>query len=392
MLEREMRTPLPISVYMLSFGIFIMISCELQVLGMMEQLAAALTISIAQAGYLVSIFAASMAIGGPILAILVSRLAVKKTLMMLYIIFILGELLGGFSNTFSQLVIARSITGMVSGAFFGVSIGLSARLVNSDSKLKAISTVLAGIMLGTIIGLPLAKVVSEYSNWQTSFFLVVGLASISALLTYLTLPDLSPEPPQPLRKELGAIFDTRLWWVFCTSFCIIGAVYAPFSYIVPILNETSGISQNSITLILFAYGGIMLIGNNLVAKMAAKNTKRTLVIGISFLIVNLCIFALFNDYHWLAITCTLLLGLCGVSLNPAMVSRLMELPQGGRAFINTLHASMITLGIMFGSFTAGIALSFGYQLTITIWVGATIAFFGLLILTFSPINTHTLSK
>ncbi|RBP84799.1 MFS transporter [Marinomonas rhizomae] len=94
-----MRTPLPISVYMLSFGIFIMISCELQVLGMMEQISAALAISIAQTGHLVSIFAASMAIGGPILAILVSRLAVKKTLMMLYIIFILGELLGGFSNT-----------------------------------------------------------------------------------------------------------------------------------------------------------------------------------------------------------------------------------------------------------------------------------------------------
>lgn len=380
-----MRT-LPISVYMLSFGIFIMISCELQVLGMMEELAATLNISIAQTGYLVSIFAVSMAIGGPILAILVSRLAVKKTLMILYIIFILGELLGGFSNTFSQLVVARSITGMVSGAFFGVSIGLSARLVNSDRKLKAISTVLAGIMLGTIIGLPLAKVISEYSNWQTSFFLVAGLASISALLTYLTLPDLSPEPTHPIRKELSAIFDARLWWVFCTSFCIIGAVYAPFSYIVPILNETSGISQNSITLILFVYGAVMLIGNNLVAKMAARNTNRTLVIGISFLIINLCIFALFHDYRWLAITCTLLLGLCGVSLNPAMVSRLMALPQGSRAFINTLHASMITLGIMFGSFTAGITLSFGYSISMTIWIGAVIALLGLLTLIYSSIQ------
>ncbi|RBP84800.1 putative MFS family arabinose efflux permease [Marinomonas rhizomae] len=276
---------------------------------------------------------------------------------------------------------------MVSGAFFGVSIGLSARLVNSDSKLKAISTVLAGIMLGTIIGLPLAKIVSEYSNWQASFFLIVGLASISALLTYLALPDLSPEPPRPLRKELGAIFDVRLWWVFFTSFCIIGAVYAPFSYIVPILNQTSKIPQNSITFILFTYGGIMLIGNNLVAKMAAIHTKRTLVIGISFLVINLCIFALFHNCHWLAITCTLLLGLCGVSLNPAMVSRLMELPQGGRAFVNTLHASMITLGIMFGSFTAGILLSYGYSLTITIWLGAAIALVGLLTLKLSPALT-----
>ncbi|UTV97742.1 MFS transporter [Marinomonas rhizomae] len=379
-----MRTPLPISVYMLSFGIFIMISCELQVLGMMEQLSAALTISIAQAGYLVSIFAVSMAIGGPILAILVSRLAVKKALMMLYIIFILGELLGGFSNTFGQLVIARSITGMVSGAFFGIAIGLSARLVNSDSKLNAISTVLAGIMLGTIIGLPLAKVVSEYSNWQSSFFLVVGLASISALLTYLTLPDLSPEPPQSLRKELGAVFDARLWWVFFTSFCIIGAVYAPFSYIVPILNQTSGMPQNSITLILFAYGGIMLIGNSLVAKMATKDAKLTLLTGISILIINLCLFALFSNHLWISVTCTLLLGLCGVSLNPAMVSRLMELPQGERAFVNTLHASMITLGIMFGSFIAGMALSYNYPLTVTIWVGAAIAFFGLLTLALSP--------
>ncbi|MCG2835524.1 hypothetical protein L6J37_01425 [Photobacterium sp. WH77] len=64
-----MRSPLPSGIYLLSLGIFIMISCELQVLGFMPALAADLGVSIAEVGYLVSAFAASMAIGGPILAV-----------------------------------------------------------------------------------------------------------------------------------------------------------------------------------------------------------------------------------------------------------------------------------------------------------------------------------
>ncbi|WP_087017387.1 MFS transporter [Thaumasiovibrio subtropicus] len=378
------QRPLPLSIYLLSVGIFIMISCELQVLGMMPQLSTAMNISISNVGYLVSVFAASMAIGGPMLALLLAKLPPKRALILLYLVFIFGELLGAVASSYGQLVIARVITGAVSGAFFGTAIGLCARLVEVSQRIKAVGVVLAGIMVGTIIGLPLAKLIAEWGDWRLSFYVVTGMAVLSALFTARRIPVLEPEPPLSLSAEIRAVFDKRLWWVFGTSFFVIGAVYAPFSYIVPILTDLSGLSAEATTGLLFAYGLVMLIGNYWVAKFAAQFAKALIAGGVAVLVCLLIVFALFASHTLTAVACTLLLGLCGVSLNPALVSRLMMLPQGERAFVNTLHSSVITLGIMLGSVAAGFALELGYTLVAPLWVGALIAIGALFCLQLCP--------
>ncbi|UIP27385.1 MFS transporter [Photobacterium sp. TLY01] len=379
-----MRSPLPSGIYLLSLGIFIMISCELQVLGFMPALAADLDVSIAEVGYLVSAFAASMAIGGPILMLALSRFPPRRILACLYTLFILGELLGALAHGYTQLMLARAVTGMVSGAFFGVSIGLCSRMVAPKDTLRAVAMVLAGIMLGTIIGLPLAKVIAEYWGWRESFYVVVALAVFSAALTLKAVPSLPAEASQPLKQELKGVADVRLWWVFATSFCVIGAVYAPFSFIVPILTDLAALPEGTVTWLLFVYGVCMLVGNYVVAGLAVKHAKAAIIGGLAVMITVFVTFALFADLGWVAVICLILLGFCGVSLNPALVSRLMSLPQGERAFINTLHASVINAGIMFGSFAAGLTLDAGFSLHAVIWLGAAIAFVGLSVLAISP--------
>ncbi|MDO6527737.1 MFS transporter [Motilimonas sp. 1_MG-2023] len=379
-----MRSRLPSGVYLLSLGIFIMISCELQVLGFMPELAADLGVTIAEVGYLVSAFAASMAIGGPILMLILSRFAPRTILVCLYVIFLLGELFGALAQNYSQLMVARAITGMVAGAFFGVSIGLCSRMTAPQDTLRAVALVLAGIMLGTIIGLPLAKVVAEQWSWRESFYLVVAFGTISALITLKAIPSLPAEAPHPIKQELKGVLDRRLWWVFATSFCVIGAVYAPFSFIVPLLTDLAGLPENAVTWLLFAYGVCMLAGNHVVAMLAVKHAKVTLISGLLILIGTFSVFALFVESSWVAVTCLIVMGFCGISLNPALVSRLMELPQGQRAFINTLHASVINVGIMFGSFVAGLMLDIGYSLHSVIWTGAAVALAGLAVLGLSP--------
>ena len=82
-----------------------------------------------------------------------------------------------------------------------------------------------------------------------------------------------------------------------------------------------------------------------------KRFKLFELLFIPFILIGtFSVFALFVENSWVAVTCLIVMGFCGISLNPALVSRLMELPQGQRAFINTLHASVINVGIMFGSF------------------------------------------
>ncbi|PSJ47776.1 MFS transporter [Zobellella endophytica] len=371
---------IPVSVYLLAFGIFAMISCELQVLGMMPLMARDLELSISQVGYLVSLYAAAMAIGGPLLTLLLSAQPPKRAIYLLYTIFILGESLGALSDSYGLVVVSRLVTGAVSGAFFGIAIGMCGRLVPPGLAIRAVAVVLAGIMVGTILGLPLASLVGEHYGWRASFWLVVALALFGVLYSAALLPALPAAARTGLAQELAAFHNRRLWYVYSTSFCVIGATYAAFSYFVPILTQVAGFASSSVSLLLFVYGIAMLLGNHLVAMFAGRRNILILAIGLVLQILFLSLLALFIQHSWVAVAAVIGLGLVGVSMNPAMVSRIMQLPHGERPLVNTVHASVITLGIMFGSFASGQVLEQGYSLLSPMWVGVAVALVGLLTL------------
>ncbi|MHA6964081.1 MFS transporter [Zobellella denitrificans] len=371
---------IPVSVYLLAFGIFAMISCELQVLGMMPLMARDLDLGIPQVGYLVSLYAAAMATGGPLLTLLLGTQPPKRAIYLLYAIFILGESLGALSYSYGQLVVSRLVTGAVSGAFFGIAIGMCGRLVPPGLAIRAVAIVLAGIMVGTILGLPLASLVGEHYGWRASFWLVVALALLGVLGSAALLPALPAAARISLSQELAAFRNRSLWYVYSTSFCVIGATYAAFSYLVPILTQVAGFASSSVSLLLFVYGIAMLLGNHLVAMLAGRRNILILAIGLVLQILFLSLLALFIQHSWVAVAAVTGLGLVGVSMNPAMVSRIMQLPHGERPLVNTVHASVITLGIMFGSFASGQVLEQGYSLLSPMWVGVAVALVGLLTL------------
>lgn len=379
-MPKQHTSSIPVSVYLLAFGIFAMISCELQVLGMMPLMARDLDLRIPQVGYLVSLYAAAMAIGGPLLTLLLGTQPPKRAIYLLYAIFILGESLGALSYSYGQLVVSRLVTGAVSGAFFGIAIGMCGRLVPPGFAIRAVAIVLAGIMVGTILGLPLASLVGEHYGWRASFWLVVALALLGVLGSATLLPALPAAARISLAQELAAFRNRSLWYVYSTSFCVIGATYAAFSYLVPILTQVAGFASGSVSLLLFVYGIAMLFGNHLVAMFAGRRNILILAIGLVLQILFLSLLALFIQHSWVAVAAVIGLGLVGVSMNPAMVSRIMQLPHGERPLVNTVHASVITLGIMFGSFASGQVLEQGYSLLSPMWVGVAVALVGLLTL------------
>nr|WP_272924804.1 MFS transporter [Vibrio sp. V38_P2S17PM301] len=388
-----MKSRLPSSIYLLSVGIFLMVCCELQVLGMTQQLTYDLSISVAKVGYLVSGFAAAMAMGGPVLTLMFNRLPPKTFVIRLYCVFVLGELMGALTHQYWLLMLSRLITGAVAGAFFGVAISMCQQLTDKSRQLDAVALVLSGIMLGTIIGLPMAKVMSEAFAWSVSFYLLALLALLCALLTASRLPNIRPESSLALSAELLALKSAKLGWLYATSFFVISAAYAPFSYIVPMLSEHALLSQNAITLLLLAYGFAMLVGNQIVAKLAVHHAKMVILVGLVLVGAALSVFYLLGHNPFIAGAATLVIGLCGVSLNPALVARIMQLPQGQRTFTHTVHSSVITLGIMFGSFIAALGLDFGFSLISPLLVGLGFAFIAMLIVLFTPplLATSTLS-
>ena len=82
------------------------------------------------------------------------------------------------------------------------------------------------------------------------------------------------------------------------------------------------------------------------------------------------------------------LGFTGVALNPAMVARVMKAAEPG-ALVNTLHTSVITAGLAFGSWAGGEAIDAGFGLRAPLWVGAALAGLGLISLARPLLNART---
>ncbi|MFI6289136.1 MFS transporter [Streptomyces sp. NPDC051018] len=363
---------MPKSVHLMALGIFAMVSSEFLVGGLMPQIAEDLDVTIPQVGYLITAFALAMAVGGPFATTAVLRFRPRTALMILYAVFLAGNALAAVASTYWLMMVARVVTGTVSGAFFGVSLSLVAQITTPQTRGRAIGVAMQGLMVGTLLGLPISTLVGERWGWRAAFAAVGVITVIAAVATRIAVPPLDrADDSGDFRQELSAFRAPRLWLVLSTSMLIIGATFAAFSYFTPILTEVTGFSRSAVPLLLLAYGAATVVGNAVVARLADAHTIRVLVTGLALNTVFLVAFALFADLRIPALLAMLGIGFVGVTLNPAMISRVQR-TANARPLVNTVHSSFITMGVVIGSGIGGIGIgSFG--LTAPLWLGAALA-------------------
>jgi predicted MFS family arabinose efflux permease len=161
-----------------------------------------------------------------------------------------------------------------------------------------------------------------------------------------------------------------------TSTLIIGATFAAFSYFTPILTEVTGFSRDIVPLLLLGYGGATVIGNIVVGRLAMSHTVTVIVAGLALNTVFLGVFALFADLPVPALLAMAGIGLVGITLNPAMITRVQR-AGNPRALVNTVHSSFITMGVVVGSWAGGMGID-AFGLRAPLWVGVGLALLALL--------------
>lgn len=371
---------MPRAVYVLALGIFALVTSEFAVAGLMPQMAVGLDATIPQIGYLITYFAVAMAVGGPFLTIAVLKLHPRPALTVLFAIFLAGNLLAATAPSYSVMVVARAITGVASQAFFGVAISLAVQLSRPQVRGRAIAVVMNGLMVGTLLGLPLSTLIGEQLGWRAAFWAVSALTVLAALATMIGVPRLERAEGHGggFRQEVAVFRNRRLWLVFSTSTFIIGATFSAFSYFNPILTQLTGFSAGTVPLLLIAYGAATVIGNHIVGRLADRHTVGVQLCGLALNVVFLVGFALLAHLGAPSVVFMLGIGLVGVTMNPAMATRVQRTGNAG-PLVNTVHSSFITLGIIIGSSVGGMAID-GFGLRAPLWLGAALAVLGLLTL------------
>lgn len=371
---------MPRAVYLLAFGIFAMVTSEFAVAGLMPQMADGLNATIPQIGYLITAFAVAMAAGGPFLTLAVLKLRPKPALMLLFAIFVAGNLMAATAPSYPVMMAARIITGVASQAFFGVAISLAVQLTPPQVRGRSIAVVMNGLMVGTLLGLPLSTLIGERLGWRAAFWAVSALAVLAALATTAGMRRLERAEGDggDFRQEMRVFANPKLWLVFATSAFIIGATFSAFSYLNPILTQVAGFGSGAVPLLLVAYGAATVIGNNLVGRLADRHTVSVLLCGLALNLVFLTGFALLAHLAIPAVAFMLGIGLVGVTMNPAMAVRVQR-TGNARPLVNTVHSSFITLGVIIGSFAGGVAID-NFGLRAPLWLGAALAALGILTL------------
>lgn len=183
------------SIYIMALGAFGIITTEFGIIGIMPAIAKHFAISIDTAGWLLSGFALTIALTGPFSVLLTSKINRKWMMSLVLFIFVLSNILSAIAPSFTVLMIARILPAFLHPVFWAVATVAAARQVEPKDAPKAVSVVLAGLSVATVLGVPLTTYVAELINWKASF-------GCRVLLTSLLLPPCRPlYPPCPLPKN-----------------------------------------------------------------------------------------------------------------------------------------------------------------------------------------------
>ncbi|WTO37603.1 MFS transporter [Streptomyces achromogenes] len=359
-------------------GAFGIGTTEFVMMGLLPDVADDLHISIPSAGHLVSAYALGVVIGAPLLAALTARMSRRTVLIALMALFVAGNALSAFAPGNASLLAARFLSGLPHGAFFGVGAVVATAMVPPERKARSVSLMFLGLTVANIAGVPAATLMGQHLGWRATFLAVsaIGLAAIASLA--LLIPrDHAPAPTAGLRGELAALRSLPVWLALGTTVAGFGALFAAYSYVTPMLTDTAGYAETSVTLLLALFGVGATAGNLLGGRLADHSLRATLFGGLASLVLVLFLFPLLMRAEWSAALAVALLGMAAFVTGSPLQLMVMEKASAAPSLASSANQAAFNLANAGGAWLGGLALSAGFGTTSPAPAGALLAVLGL---------------
>ncbi|MBY6087278.1 MFS transporter [Priestia flexa] len=160
----------------LTLGVFGIINTEMGIIGILPNLANHFQVSISTAGLLVSAFALAVAVSGPTMPLLFSRINRKTVMVLVLGIFLISNLITNFTANFTVALIARIIPALFHPVYCSLAFTVAADSVSKEEASKAVSKVFIGVSAGMVIGVPIVSFLAETFSIELAmtFFAVVN--------------------------------------------------------------------------------------------------------------------------------------------------------------------------------------------------------------------------
>lgn len=364
------------SLVALSFGTLLLGIAEFVMMGILPYVASELKVTIAQAGHLISAYAIGVSVGAPAL-ILARKFPLKRILLALVCMIMIGNTLASVSPNYWMMMAARFISGLPHGAYFGVASIAASKLAARGKSAEAVSIMISGMTVANLFGVPLGTALSESISWRIPFMLVGAGSLIVLFYIWRWVPDVEGVKDTGLRGQFKFLKKPAPWLLLSAIVLGNGGIFCWYSYINPLLVHVSGFSESTVTFLMVLAGFGMVIGN-LTGGVLSDKFSPAKVAAFTQLFAAAVLFAIFFWAHisWMAV---LLMTLCAGSLFAISAPQqllIIRFSKGGEMLGAAGAQVSFNLGNALGAFLGGLPIAAGLGYHYSALVGAPFALMG----------------
>ncbi|MEV0332942.1 MFS transporter [Nocardia sp. NPDC050717] len=365
----------------LALGGFGIGTTEFVTMGLLPDIAADFGISEPTAGHAVSAYALGVVVGAPLIAALAARVPRKKLLIALMVAFTLGNAATVLAPTFATLTLARFVSGLPHGAYFGVASLAAATLAPVGQRAKAVAAVMLGLSVANVIGVPGATWLGQHLGWRDAYVVVavIGVATVAALWRFV--PDLSGMKVTNPITELGALRRPQVLLTLAVGAIGFGGMFAVYTYIATTMTDVAGMPIGAVPIVLALFGLGMIAGNILGGIMADRGVDRSIFAALLAMVVILAGFVLAAHNPITAAIGAFLVGASGAALAPGLQTRLMDVAADAQTLAAALNHAALNMANAAGAWLGGLVIAAGLGYTAPAAVGALLAVLGVALFT-----------
>lgn len=366
----------------LAFGGLAIGMTEFTMMGILQDIAKDQQIEITQAAHFIALYALGVVVGAPILTIFTGKIAPKKVLLLLMLLFIVFNGLFAIAPDYNTLAISRFMSGLPHGAFFGVGSVVAAQLVQKGKEAQAIAFMFTGMTIANLAGVPLGTYIGHHYSWRITYGIIAALGLITIASIYFWLPNMNNKTNGDLKQQLSYFKQAKAWIIVAVISIGTGGLFSWITYISPMVTKVGGLQEDRVPFIMVLVGLGMFIGNILGGKLADTISPTKAAIAC-FTTMALTLVTVYFTAHItsLAYVMAFVTGLVAFTIGSPLQMMLITSAKGSENIAAAAGQASFNIGNTLGAYLGGIPITLGYAYNSPVLVGVGMAGIGAMLAT-----------
>lgn len=377
MVQLELSRKWVLVVFMI--GTFSVGMTEYVVTGLLTQFANDLNVQVSTTGLLLSAYALSVAVFGPLLRMLTIKFSAKPLLVGLMAVFVISNIIAATAANFEVLLLSRLFSATMHAPFFGLCMSVAVHISAPHKRTSAVAAVQGGLTIAIMLGVPFGSYLGGVFDWRFVFWLMAILGVITLIGLLFVAPNVKTAEAPQLKKELQMFKNKNVLLVIAIIVFGFSGVFTAYTFMEPMIRTYSGYDVTGITVALFFFGLGAVIGNFSSGKVREDRLNENLMMTLGILAIVLVLFTFSLQIPILVFIVSFLFGAGTFGSTPLLNMKIILAAPEAPLLSGTIAAAVFNVANFIGATLGTLLLNNELTYSTITFVAAGIILFGLLL-------------